>query len=73
MNAAILLWEVCCIPSLLHGAGTWTDITAATEKKLNGIQNWYYRLVYQVGPGAPLGILLWDTITLNMKIQVWIQ
>ena len=42
MDTAILLWEVCCIPSLLHGAGTWTDISAATEKKLNAIQNWYF-------------------------------
>jgi hypothetical protein len=73
MDTALLLWEVCCIPSLLHGAGTWTDITEATEKKLNAIQNWYFRLIYQVGPGASLPSLLWDTISLDMKIRVWIE
>ena len=62
MDTALLLWEVCCIPSLLHGAGTWTDISAATEK-LDKIQSWYFRLVYQIGPGAPSASLLWDTIT----------
>ena len=27
MVNAITLWERCCVPSLLHGAGTWTDIS----------------------------------------------
>ena len=26
MASALMLWESCCIPSLLHGAGTWVDI-----------------------------------------------
>ena len=73
MDTALLLWETCCIPSLLHGAGTWTDISTATVKKLNKIQNWYFRLVYQIGPGASLPSLLWDTITLDMKFRVWIE
>ena len=73
MDTALLLWETCCIPSLLHGAGTWTDITAAAEKKLNTIQRWYFRLIYQIGPGAPLSSLLWDSITLDMKFRVWIE
>ena len=33
METALLLWESCCIPSLLHGAGTWTEITQVTEEK----------------------------------------
>jgi hypothetical protein len=73
MDTALLLWEVCCIPSLLHGAGTWTDISVATENRLNKIQNWYFRLVYQIGPGASLPSLLWDTITLDMKFRVYIE
>ena len=32
-ETALLLWEICCVPSLLHGAGTWTEISPATEKK----------------------------------------
>jgi hypothetical protein len=54
METALLLWEVCCVPSLLHGAGTWVGITAATEKKLNKLQEWFVRLILQIGPGASL-------------------
>ena len=53
METAILLWEVCCIPSLLHGAGTWTNMSVATTKKLSQLQSWFLRLCFQVGPGAP--------------------
>ena len=73
MDTALLLWETCCIPSLLHGAGTWTDITAASEKRLNTIQSWYFKLIYQTGPGTPCASLLWDTNTLDMVFRVWIE
>ena len=29
--------------------------------------------VCQIGPGAPLPLRLWDTITLDMKFSVWIE
>ena len=73
METALLLWEACCVPSLLHGAGTWTEITPSTEKKLNSIQQNFFRLIYQVGPGAPLASLCWDTATLDMSLRVWIE
>ena len=41
METALMLWEVCCIPSLLHGAGIWTKISSKTEKQLNRCQNWF--------------------------------
>ena len=58
------------MPSLLHGAGTWTDISVATVKKINQIQSWFLRLVLQVGPGAPLASLSWDTSVLDMGLRV---
>ena len=73
METAILLWEACCISSLLHGAGTWTDMSGVTERKLNSLQQWYIRLVLQVGPGAPLASLLWDFGILDMGLHVWIE
>ena len=73
METAILLWESCCISSLLHGAGTWTDMSGVTERKLNSLQQWYIRLVLQVGPGAPLASLLWDFGILDMGLRVWIE
>ena len=73
MESALQLWEACCIPSLLHGAATWVDMTAATAQKLNSIQNWFLRLVLQVGPGTPATALLWDTGVLDMELRVWIE
>ena len=29
MESALTMWEACCVPSLLHGAGTWVEITPA--------------------------------------------
>ena len=73
METGLLLWEACCLPSLLHGAGTWTNISKATEKKLNKIQYWGLRLFLQVGPGTPLVALLWDSGALNMSLRVKIE
>ena len=71
MEAALQLWEACCVPSLLHGAATWVEMSAATELKLNKLQNWFVRLVLQVGPGAPGAGLLWDSCLLDMGLRVW--
>ena len=71
LETALLLWQACCIPSLLAGCATWVEMTKATEKRLNSIQNWFLRLILQVGPGAPLASLLWDTGLLDMGLLVW--
>ena len=73
MEAALQLWEACCVPSLLHGSGTSVEMTAATELNLNKIQNWFVRLVFQLGPGEPLAGLLWDACLLYMGFRVWVQ
>ena len=73
METALVLWERCCVPSLLHGAGTWVEITPGTLKRLNSIQQDFLRLIYQVGPGAPLASLCWDTMTLDMGLRVWLE
>ena len=46
METGLLLWEACCVPSLLNGAGTWVNISKATEKKCNQIQYWGLRLFH---------------------------
>ena len=70
-ETAVFLWESVCLPSLLHGSGTWTEISTATEKKLNQIQYWFLSMVCQVGPGAPRASLLWDFHLLDMSFKVW--
>ena len=71
MEAAIIMWEACIIPSLLQGAGTWTQISAKTEQRLNSLQQWFVRLLLRVGQGAPLASLGWETGLLDMRLRVW--
>ena len=71
MNTALLLWEACIIPSLLQGASTWVEISAKTLKKLNNLQNWFTRLILQVGPGTPLAALGWETGLMDMKLRIY--
>ena len=59
-ETALMLLEACCIPSLLHGAGTWVEMSKATEKHLNALQVWFLRLVLQIGSRSPVSGLLWD-------------
>ena len=73
MNTALMLWESCCIPSMLHGSGSWVEITKETEKRLNTLQCWFVRLVLQIGPGSPLAALLWDNALLDMGLRIWIE
>ena len=71
METALMLWESCCIPSLLHGAGTWVEMSSATEKQLNKLQCWYVRLILGIGQGSPIAALMWDFSLLDMKLRVW--
>lgn len=73
METALMLWETCCVPSLLHGAGTWMEISKASEKRLNSIQVWFLRLVLRLGPGSPCAALLWDSQQLDMGLRIYIQ
>ena len=41
------------------------------EKKLNQIQYWVLKLIYQVGQGAPSVSLLWDTSCLDMSLRIY--
>ena len=37
MESALTMWEACCIPTLLSGAGTWTEIQPAVERRLDAL------------------------------------
>ena len=73
METALMLWERCCIPSMLHGAGTWIEMNPVTEKRLNSKQSWFVRLIYQIGQGSPVSALLWDNFLLDMGLRVWVE
>ena len=59
------------MPSLLHGAGAWMEVSKTTVKKLNQLQQWFLRLILRVGPGTPLAALAWDTGVLDMELRIW--
>ena len=73
MDSALVMWEACCVPSLLHGAGTWVEITPAAERRLEALQNWFVRLILRVGPGCPAASLRWETGLLSMVHRVWLE
>ena len=64
---------MCVIPSLLYGAGTWVDVTAATVKQLNNLQRWFIRLVLQVPKGTPTAALTWETGMMEMGLRVKVK
>ena len=73
IEAAFILWESCCIPTLLSGSGNWLNITGAAEQKLEALQHWFVRLVLRVGPGCPAPCLRWETGLLSMRMRIWVE
>ena len=73
LDTAIMLWEQCYVPALLHGAGSWVEMAAKTTKRMNNLQRWFLRLVLQVGPGAPLASLTWETGVMDMGLRVALE
>jgi hypothetical protein len=73
IDSALLLWEACCVPSILSGAGTWVEMTPAAVRRLEALQHWFLRLILRVGPGCPVASLRWETGLLSMELRVWIE
>jgi hypothetical protein len=73
IDSALLLWEACCIPSILSGAGTWMEMSPAAVRRLEALQHWFIRLILRVGPGCPVASLRWETGLLSMELRVWIE
>ena len=71
LETALMLSEACCIPSMLHAAGTWVDINKQTENKLNSLQIWFVCSALRIGQGSPVAALLWDFSLLDMSIRIW--
>ena len=65
-----MLWESCAIPSLLYNCSTWVEIGKEEIKALNAIQDYYLRLLWGTGPGAPNVALRADTATRSMESRI---
>ena len=70
-RTGLTLWESCAVPTLLYNASTWVDIGREEMKKLNGIQDFFLRLLWQAGPGTPKVALRADTGTRSMEARIW--
>ena len=60
-ESGLMLWETCCLPSLLHNAGTWVEMSEAAHKKLQSLQGWFLHLLLPQGPEVPSSSLRWET------------
>ena len=68
---ALILWERCAIPSLIYNCSTWVGMGSQEEKLLAEQQDFFLRLLFGTGPGAPKVALRADTRTLSMLMRVW--
>ena len=66
----LVLWESCAIPSLLYNCSTWVEIGKEEIKALNALQDYFLRLLWGTGPGAPKVPLRADTATRSMKSRI---
>ena len=67
----LVLWETCVIPSLIYNCSTWVGIGKEEIKLLNGIQDYFLRMLWGTGPGAPKVALRADTGTRSMESRIW--
>ena len=71
LETAMISWEACIIPSLLHSCSTWTQISRATKNRLNNLQRWFVRLLLQVPQSTPATALTWETGLIDMRLRIW--
>ena len=69
-QSGLLLWETCCVPSLLHNCDTWVEMPNTAVKRLEAFQCWYLRLLLRQDPGLPTASLLWESSLLLMELRV---
>ena len=69
LETALMLWLSCCLSSLLAGAGTWVEMTKATEKKLASLQNSFLRLIL---PALGHGLLDMGLLICREKLMLMI-
>ena len=68
--AALDIWEMAIVPTLLNNAGTWTEIDEDTEKRLEDLQLFYIRLILQVPVSTPKTALRSETGLMSMKHRI---
>ena len=64
----LILWESCCIPSLIYDSSCWVGMGKKEEAALS--EDFFLRLLFGTEPGAPKVALRADSATLSMSMRV---
>ena len=70
---SLVLWETCVIPSLIYNCSTWVGIGKEEIKVLEGLQDYFLRMLWGTGPGAPRMALRADTGTRSIESRIWCE
>ena len=66
-----MIWELSCIPFLLHSAENWINLSKKTLKILEDLQADFFRAIFQLPLSTPIPILYFDTKTPLMLNRIW--
>ena len=69
-RTGLVLWESCAIPSLLFNCSTWVGVGKEELRILEGLQDFFLRMLWAAGQGAPKVALRADTATRGMKSRI---
>ena len=67
------IWELSILPYLLNNCAVWADTPKGVYKKLNDLQNRFYRYLFATPSSTPIPSLLWDVGGLTMENRIKIQ
>ena len=70
INTGILLWEMSVIPMLICNADTWNNISEATVKSLDNLQNLMLRYLFDTPRSTATPSLCWDSNMVTMKYRI---
>ena len=69
----MVLWETCVIPSLIYTCSTWVGVGKEEMKVLEGLQDYFLRMLWGTGPGVPRMALIADTNTRSRESRIWCE
>ena len=69
----MVLWETCVIPSLIYTCSTWVGVGKEEMKVLEGLQDYFLRMLWGTGPGVPRMALIADTDTRSRESRIWCE
>ena len=70
LQAGLDIWEISILPSLLNNCQTWVNISEASIKLLETLQNNMYRTLLSVPRTCPLPSLCWDMGSVQMRFRI---